>query len=131
MANINEAFPSNYIKAADLKGRAVAVTIERIEFEPVGQTREMKPVIYFEGKEKGLVLNKTNANKIASMLESSETDEWIGNTIAIYPTETSYQGEQVECVRVKAAPRSGTAIAAAPRRVEPVTETVDASDIPF
>lgn len=106
MANINEAFPSKYLKASDLQGRTVPVVIERVEFEPVGQSREMKPVVYFEGKEKGLVLNKTNSTKIVQIAGSTETDDWNGIRVAIYPTETSFQGDQVECVRIKSAQAS-------------------------
>jgi hypothetical protein len=131
MPNINEAFPSQYLKASDLKGRTVVVEIDRVEFEPVGQNKEMKPILYFADKDKGLVLNKTNANKIASLLETPVTEEWAGCTVAIYPTETSFQGDQVECIRVKSAPRQP----AQPRRQmpvqEPPMEPITDDDIPF
>lgn len=104
MANINEAFPSKFLKASDLQDQTVGVVIDRVEFEPVGQDRQMKPVLYFEGKEKGLVLNKTNSNKIIQITGSTETEDWHGTRVAIYPTETSFQGDMVECIRIKAAP---------------------------
>src|SRR3990167_10743705 len=104
MANINDAFPSNYIKASDLKGGQPTVTIDRVEFEPVGQAREMKPILYFAGKEKGLVLNKTNAKNITHLVGSSETNDWIGCSIKLYATNVEYQGDTVEAIRGKAAP---------------------------
>jgi len=104
MPNFNEAFPSNYVKASDLKGNEAIVTIDRIAFEPVGRTKEMKAVAYFTGKEKGLVLNKTNATKIATLAGSQMTEDWPGTRIKIYPTETEFGGETVECIRVKGAP---------------------------
>lgn len=113
MPNINDAFPSNYLKASDLKGRQVIVTIDRVEMEQVGRDKELKPVLYFTGKDKGIVLNKTNANKIMQLTSSPVTEEWVGFPIVIYPTETSFQGEQVECIRVKAAPAN------TPRRTPP------------
>ncbi len=61
---INEAFPSNYLKAADLQDREVTVTMADVKMEKLGD--DSRPVLYFRGKEKGLVLNKTNANNIAS-----------------------------------------------------------------
>ena len=124
--NINEAFPSQYLKASDLKGRTITVEIDRVETEPVGQNKEMKLILYFIGKDKGLVLNKTNASKIASLLESQNTEDWHGCAIALYPTETSFQGDQVECIRVKSAPRQRQA---APP--PPPAEHIDDSDIPF
>ena len=73
--NINGAFPSNFIKAADLQGSEPIVTIKSVEFEPVGQEKEMKPVVYFVNKEKGMVLNKTNANTIATLTGTFETED--------------------------------------------------------
>ena len=47
MPNINDVFPSTYLKASDIRGKEPVVTIDRVEFEPVGRKREMKAVIYF------------------------------------------------------------------------------------
>lgn len=131
MANINEAFPSKFLKASDLQGRTIAVVIERVEFEPVGQSREMKPVVYFEGKEKGLVLNKTNSTKIVQIAGSTETDDWHGVRVAIYPTETSFQGDQVECVRIKAAPAGKGSVVRPTPPPEPSLDDDVADPIPF
>ena len=70
MPNANDYFPSQFLKASDLKGRQVTVTIDRIEYEPVGREKTMKPVIYFVGKEKGMVMNRTNCNAIIKIAES-------------------------------------------------------------
>lgn len=101
MPNINDAFPSNYLKASDLQGHQAVVTIDRVEFEPVGRDREMKAVVYFIGKQKGLVLNKTNARKITEVTGSALTEEWHGLAIVLYQTEAEFGGETVECIRVK------------------------------
>ena len=100
--NINSAFPSNYFKASDLNGSAVVVTVREVKVEQIGRDRDTKPVVYFQGKEKGLVLNKTNARKIAEISGSNDTEDWSGTAIAIYPTTTEFAGEEVECIRVKA-----------------------------
>jgi hypothetical protein len=107
MPNINEAFPSKYLKASDLKGQQPVVTIDRVDFEPVGQSREMKAVIYFQNKDKGVVLNKTNANKITEITGSALTEEWRGQQIRLYPSVTTFQGEEVECIRVKPVTANG------------------------
>lgn len=100
--NINSAFPSKFLKASDLQDQTVTVKIADVKIEQVGQNQDTKPVAYFDGKTKGLVLNKTNSRKIASIAGSPETEDWIGVEIAIYPTETEFGGESVECIRVKA-----------------------------
>lgn len=124
--NIDSAFPSNYLKASDLGDSQPVVTIDRVEVEAVGRDKEVKPVLYFRGKEKGLVLNKTNGRKIAELLGSKDTEDWIGGQIRIYATETEFAGETVECIRINAV---GAAQKAQPKP-EPVT-TLDDSDIPF
>lgn len=126
--NIDSAFPSNYLKASDLGDKQPIVTIDRIEVEPIGRDKEIKPVIYFQGKEKGLVLNKTNAKKIAELTGSKDTDDWTGCQVRIYATETEFGGETVECIRVKAA----TAAKVKPKQPEPEpVRDLDEEEIPF
>lgn len=103
MPNINDAFPSKFLKASDLSGAEPVVTMDRVDFEPVGRDREMKAVLYFVGKQKGLVLNKTNANKITDITGTAITEEWHGQRIRLYATETTFGGDTVDCVRVKPA----------------------------
>jgi hypothetical protein len=114
MPNINDAFPSNYLKASDLRGSEVVVTIDHVGFEPVGRQKEMKAVVYFKGKEKGLVLNKTNATKITQLAGSPNTEDWDGIKVKLYPTETEFAGEMTECIRIKAAPAVAAVRQAAP-----------------
>ena len=109
--NINQAFPSKYLKASDLNDQTHVLKIADVKVEEVGQNKDTKPVAYFEGKKKGLVLNKTNSRKIANIAGSPETEDWVGVEIAIFPTETEFGGESVECIRVK--PPKGSS-----RRVE-------------
>jgi hypothetical protein len=127
--NIDSAFPSSYLKASDLGQNQPVVTIDRVEVEPVGRDKEMKPIIYFTGKEKGLVLNKTNSRKIADLTGSKDTDDWSGCQIRLYATETEFAGETVECIRVKAAGK----VEVAKPKPEPVAPAIalDDSDIPF
>lgn len=87
-----------FLKASDLRGR-VSVQIARLAIEDFGG--ESKPVVYFVGKEKGLVLNKTNGNTIAAIC-GDETDSWPGNNIVLFPTTTDFQGSRVPCIRVEA-----------------------------
>lgn len=125
MPHVNEMFPSPYIRASDLGGQQPVVTIDRVAMEPVGQDRQMKPVLYFEGKSKGMVLNKTNSKKIAEIVGSADTDNWSGVQIKLYATEVEFQGETMEGIRV----RSPLAKEATRPRVLP--QTVPDDDVPF
>jgi len=100
MVDINNAFPSAYIKADDLQGRDCQVTISHVRSEDIG-SGEHKLVVFFLGKERGLVLNKTNANTIATVTGATDTDMWCNKSIILFPTQTDFQGRQVPCIRVR------------------------------
>ena len=112
------------LKAGDLQGRRVVVTIARVAAENVAakdSPPEMKPVLYLEGKEKSLVLNRTNAGRIAEVVGSRRLSDWVGQRILLYPTTTDYNGKRVDCIRVDA-PQSVTA---------PPPPPVHGDEIPF
>lgn len=98
--NIDAAFPSKWIRAADLKGRDYTLQIVRCLEEEVAGDGSTQPVLYFNGTQKGLALNKTNANTISEAL-GPETDNWIGGNITLYPTKTDFQGKRVDCIRIR------------------------------
>jgi hypothetical protein len=104
--NINEAFPSKYLKAADLQDREVAVVIGRVEMETIGTDRRM--LLYFNGKDKALVCNKTNATSIAKGY-GQDTDNWVGKPIVLFPAHVDFKGESVEAIRIKIKPRTQAA----------------------
>lgn len=96
--DINNAFPSKYLKTSDLGGQPRRVVMDRVEMELLGEDK--RPVVYFKGKDKGLVLNKTNANTISDMW-GSDTRTWEGKDIVIYPTRVDFKGERVDAIRVQ------------------------------
>jgi len=100
--NVNDAFPSNYLKASDLQGRQVNVNMALVKFEQLGEDNKL--VLYFDGKEKGLVLNKTNANNIATIY-GTDTDGWIGKTVTLIEALVDFQGRSVAAIRVRAPQR--------------------------
>src|SRR5437016_5609327 len=95
---LTDIFPSNYIKAADLKKREIPVVIQSAEVEKIGDERKL--VLHFQGKDKGMICNKTNANRIA-YLYGEETDGWVGKEIVLYPDLVDFQGKTVEAIRVR------------------------------
>lgn len=99
--NVNDAFPSDFLKADDLKGKTITVTIAKVTIEEIGQgnQKERKLVLAFVGKDKRLVLNKTNAGTI-SKLYGGETDDWLMKSITLQPREVEYQGDMVWAIRV-------------------------------
>ena len=104
---ISDVFPSKYLKAEDLEGANVTVTIEEVNREEVGPKKESKLVIRFANTRKKMVLNKTNAATIAK-LYGEETDEWLGKRIILCSKDTEFQGEMVLALRVSLQKPTGT-----------------------
>lgn len=93
-------FPSNYLKAADLSGKPVTVTIRDIRTEEVGPTRDKKHVAYFDELPKPMVMNKVNLKKIIEQF-GDESDDWVGRQIVLYEAMVEFQGETVPALRVR------------------------------
>lgn len=110
MVNINSAYPSKYLSAADLGDQPRLATVRAITFEDMNDGKS-KPCIWFNEYDKGLVLNKTNANNIADFL-GPETDAWMGHQIVMVSAMVDFQGRSVEAIRVRA-PKNRPAPAAA------------------
>ena len=97
---VGDAFPSNFLKASDLEGKDVTVTIEEVTLETIDKDeKESKLLIAFKGKTKKLVCNKTNA-KVIEKLYGDDTDGWIGKKITLTPREVEFQGDTVWAIRV-------------------------------
>ena len=94
-------FPSRFLRHADLQGRPQTVIIKNVTREDVGgDDGKPKPVIYFRGKEKGLVLNATNYDVIADAY-GEETDDWPSQPIELYPTRVPFKGQLTDAIRVR------------------------------
>ena len=102
--NINDVYQStsSFLRAADLKGSTVRLTIAEIGthvFNEGKSDQKVQVILSFEGKDKKLGLNVTNARVIGSLL-GDDTDGWIGKEIKIYPTKTEFGTEMVDCIRI-------------------------------
>ena len=113
---ISEEFPSQYLKAADLGGREIRVTMGRAERETIGTDKKI--VLYFKGKEKGLVLNKTNANTIGDGY-GDDTDDWFDQPLILFSVKTDYQGKVVDAIRCRVPTAKDNR--KAPRREDPIS----------
>lgn len=117
MANINDAFPSKYLKAGVDVSEPILAKMGRTEYENIGDDRKL--ILHLDGMEKGLVLNKTNANSIAK-LYGDETEDWRGKEIVLFETAVDFRGESVPAIRVRGPKKQ-------PTTKKPVVD----DDIPF
>lgn len=129
--NINEIFDSKYLRAADLKGQTPVCTITKIDIQDM-KDGQQKPCIYLNHRDKGLILNKTNANMIAKMY-GPETNEWLGKKIMLVTAWVDFQGDTVEAIRVR--PPNQQAVPDAPPAPPPPRGEDDYArkdeDVPF
>lgn len=101
MTTLDEIYPSkggNSLKATDLQGREILVTIA--SHEVVDFNDGKKIVLTFTGKDKTLVTNKTNAKAIGAAF-GEEPSGWTGKNIYLYPATTEYNNQTVPCIRVR------------------------------
>jgi hypothetical protein len=113
----DEVFPSKYLKAADLKGKARTVTIERAPYETLkglDGKENQKIVLYFENVPKSLPLNGTNFDAVCDATDCPDTEDWPGQRIELYPTKTPMGGQLVDCIRIRRPSSRPTAAAAPP-----------------
>jgi hypothetical protein len=103
---------SSHLKADEIgPNKRIPVTISHVQMGKVGD--DDKPILYFEGKDKGLPLNKTNINALVELL-GDESDLWGGRRVLLYTTKVDYQGKKVLGIRFDALPAPAAAPAAAP-----------------
>lgn len=128
ITNINDAFPSKWIRGEDLQGRQVRVIIDDVAMETIGD--DNKPVVYFRGKSKGLVLNKTNSNRISDLLGSADPRTWRGKEIWLHTERTDFQGKRVDAVRVMENAPVASAAAPAPAP-QPAQQSENPAPLPL
>lgn len=132
---ISTAFPSEFLRAADLQGKQVRATIDRVELREVGNDGEHKPVLYFVGKDKGVVLNKTNATTIGDAY-GDDTDDWSGQPIVLFEAMVAFQGKTVKAIRMRVPKPSELKAAAKAAPKPPLAESEDPAvdmddEVPF
>jgi hypothetical protein len=89
---------SRYLKAEDLAGKTARVIIAAVE-DVAFDERGLKPVLWFEGKKRGLVVNSTNFDALAAGI-SNTTKDWPGHAIELRGEKVNFKGRLVDSIRV-------------------------------
>jgi hypothetical protein len=134
---IGSAF-GHYLKKEHIGDRRVAVVIRDVIVEEIDGDggKEKKPVVYFEGKDLGLVLNRTNADSITAILGTDETEHWLGKRIGLWvDPSVMYAGKRIGGIRIANASTGAKQAAPVftPPPVEDFADDFQASDddVPF
>jgi hypothetical protein len=118
--------------AVDLKGKAHIVTIESAPYETLKSLdgkEAQKVVLHFKNAEKTLPLNLTNFDAVCDATGFSDTEDWPGQRIELYPTRTSMGGKAVDCIRIR--PPSASRPTAVAVSVPPPPAGEGSDEIPF
>jgi hypothetical protein len=97
----DELYPGRFIKAVDLKGKKVTLTLADVELEELqgDDGKKVKCIVSFKETEKKLVACKTNGLSFKEMF-GKDIQNWIGKRVTIF--EDIWNGEP--CIRVWGAP---------------------------
>ena len=107
MPDINKMFPTKYLNPLDLNEKTHIVTISREEMVRLPNNDEETLIIYFEGRDKGLVINQTTGRTLGLLL-GRHTEGWIGKQIELYTTVVEHKGKTRPMIHVRS-PRKADA----------------------
>jgi hypothetical protein len=134
MATLDEAFPSRFLKAADLGGKSRIVEIiaaEQEDLKDMQGKQQKKTVVYFRGMKKSLPLNKTNFEALIRITGEADSNDWVSHSALIYPTTTEMAGKTVACIRFDEVPAKPAKKTAPPKAAAAEEEDEDAGDADF
>lgn len=100
--DISEVYQSSseFLKAEDIGTNFWTCTINKVDMKSFDDgTRKL--FVMFAELDKGLVLNKTNADTIGD-LYGRNTDDWINQSVMLMTMPVDYQGKKVQAIRLRA-----------------------------
>lgn len=107
MPHFKLGFESNYVSAVEFGDANPTLTIESITLEELaddGGKSKKRWIGRFVGKTKGWVINRTNAELLAALFASTETNDWIGKRVTLGSETVYLKGAPVPGIRVKGSP---------------------------
>ena len=114
-------FKGQYVSAVELTNKSPTLTITSVVIEKVesmqkdddgaGKMKD-KIIVYFAEADRGMVLNRTNAECIVA-LWGAETNGWVGHKLTIFATQVRVGPKMEAGIRIKGSPEL-----TAPKQVE-------------
>jgi hypothetical protein len=117
--NMQTELASQWLSKDDVTIQGTDACITRITSEQVGDDRDQKFAMHFQGNLKPLLLNKTNT-RIMVALYGADSDGWLGKTIQLYNDPTiGFGGQITGGVRVRPSQNHPPRLPATPVRPTP------------
>jgi hypothetical protein len=122
--NLNTMFPSTWLKKEDVQQPLTAV-IQSVVMDEINSDhgKEEKPILRFAGNVKPLILNRGNAETIASFY-GDDSAAWTGKSIELYfDPSVMFGGKRVGGIRVRKPATAGVSMVSRPATVNTSSET--------
>ena len=103
MADMRQAFPSEYLSAKDIQETGPkVVTIASVTSEQIRGDNglEDKWVLGFHGARKRLILNVTNNNTLIDSF-GYESNDWLGQSVTLFTVDVQFGSKMVLGLRIK------------------------------
>jgi hypothetical protein len=98
-------YKTTYLNAEDVK-EPVTITITDVIPEKVGSDEKL--VMYSTELEQPIALNKTCLMQLEEILQSDDTDDWVGHRVVVFNDRSvMFQGSRTGGIRFKT-PKDGT-----------------------
>lgn len=104
MTSLDKYF-GNFLKVEDVEGETEAIVESVVPQEIESEDgSKQKLVIRFEGFDKPLALNRTNAEAMAEITGTREVEDWVGARVCLFVDKSvTFHGKKVGGVRIKEA----------------------------
>lgn len=103
-ADLDQAYGSKFLSAADIGNRKVRTKIVKVRKEELrgnDGTKRVRFVLYFEGIDKGLVLNGVNKDRLVAS-HGKVPARWIGASVGIYvDPDVVFGGKKTGGIRLR------------------------------
>lgn len=97
LMDFRDLYAGKYLNTSDVKEKPFRGTIVRAKAEEM-KDGKVKAVIYFEGRDRGLVLNGTRHDTLIQITGSANSEDWIGTKIDVRDGMTNYGGKPTGCI---------------------------------
>lgn len=151
-----EWFPKEFVSSEDLIGengnyRTATVAISEVRIKEVQQSQAQgggkkdKPVVYFRGKSKGIILNASIGTALEQICGSANPRNWVGKTVELFveknvkcPKSDTHPSGRADVVRIRKAAgaamqqQSAQAASSEPVQTSEIKETLrnrEANDV--
>jgi len=107
---ISKEFPTRFLSGDEVGTKTSDLIIKEVRKEKARNPKTMKEenvlVVYFDGKDRGVLLGKERAMELKSITGSDDTDKWKGKTVRIHTKTKRIKGETKNILHFRVADNS-------------------------